>query len=143
MGAWCQRRRPWAISARTCQRAGVHWIWVNPAQSLQWKVPEVQSFMEECFSIVFDWYEFGRRWRKSTKFLADGPWIACLERRCRRDHRHMILEGSMRGPDGKWVARTALAAEYSEPFCKALLEVGCPLAEALQPPGPRCWSTDW
>ena len=28
----------------------------------------------------------------------------------------------MRGPDGKWVSRTALAAEYSEPFCKALLE---------------------
>ena len=62
---------------------------------------------------------WGHPCKKSTTVKGRSSWLPRLARSCSRDHEHIILQGSVIGPDGKRVNRTALAAEYSESWCRA------------------------
>ncbi len=98
----------------------------NPASFLMWKCQPVCSLLESAAAprlrCAFEWCRYGRPWAKPTYLAGSAPWLLKLGRHCRRDHEHVRLEGSVQ-QGGRWVDRSALAAEYSAPFARRVLQL--------------------
>ena len=111
-------------------RCGVPWILEQPQRSLMWKRPEIEKLIAStgAFSITTEQCQWGRKWRKATRFLLGGvdPQDAeSLARRCppgictRTGRPHLHLQGRT----AAGTAVTAIAAEYPPALCKALVRI--------------------
>ncbi len=88
---------------------------------LCWLIPELLMIEKwpGVRSATVDWCQYGRQWRKRTRFLGTLAGLDSLTRRCGGGHEHLVLQGNTRDSKGRSVARTSLAAEYSVGFCRA------------------------
>ena len=111
-------------------RFGVPWILEQPQRSLLWRRPEVETMIRNtgAFSVITEQCQWGRKWRKATRFEIGGvdPQDALsLARRCppgickRTGRQHLHLQGRT----AKGTAITAIASEYPTALCKALVRI--------------------
>ena len=103
---------------------GVHWVLLAPASSLAWRTPWVLqlawSIELRTDSVLFDWCRYGRAWLQTTRAIVTAPWLRKLGRRCRGDHEHERLWGTVCDSSGTY-SRAEAAATWSRPFCRRLL----------------------
>ena len=114
--------------ARECWATRVPWILENPHGSKMWFVPHLISIArrQTVHLRVADFCQYGKRWRKRTRFLCGGldPLDTHrLQRMCRGRHTcsrtgkpHFHLSGST--PQG--IPWTRVAQPYPAPLCHAL-----------------------
>ena len=75
-----------------------------------------------CYTALVDWCQYGRAWKKRTRFEGRMPFLPSLSRPCQGGHQHQHLKGSTKCADGRWRSWTSLAGEYSREFCEAFAD---------------------
>ncbi len=68
-------------------------------------------------SAILDWCEYGRPWRKRTRFMGTLRGLESLTRRWSGGHERVVLQESVRDESGRSVTRASFAAEYRTDFC--------------------------
>ena len=118
---------------RAFDKVRTMWGWENPLTSAMWDITDIWSLLRAgAYSVAeFHWCEWGHPWRKPTRVIGRCRALSSLNRKCSRTHTHVVLEGQVKGPDGKWISRTALAAEYSAEWCDAYAQL---VEESLELP---------
>jgi hypothetical protein len=103
----------------------------HPRTSLLWSLPEFVELQRGQFVVDFDQCCYGMRkvassgeraeqvWRrKRTRLLTNLPSLLSLAKKCRGEHAHEPLQGSVRTACG-WRSRSELAAAYPRNLCRA------------------------
>lgn len=107
----------------------IPWIWENPRGSKMWYVKELCDLENDAdvISITADFCQFGKKWRKRTKFLCGHipeQDLARLSKMCQGKRgvcsatgcRHFQLSGSNK----RGMPWTRIAQPYPGPLCEAL-----------------------
>lgn len=143
VAAWNDRASQW-------QRKPMIVSLENPAGSMLFSVPEVESAMKKLGmrAITYSCCAFGACYKKDSVIWTNGP-LSALGRQCSDlpPHTHEILEGTaiLRGADGKRkkVWKTSLSAAYVPDLCREWAE----LLRRAAPPGASGHATllepDW
>ena len=141
---WYSRsqRNPWGNGAHPTEKLGnrqvratleyaaaadegnVPWMLENPWTSLMWWVPALKRRLRKkaSYFAMVDWCQYGRTWKKRTRFEGRMPFLPSLTKQCQGGHVHQQLKGTVKCPDGKWRSWTSLAGEYSREFCEAFAD---------------------
>ena len=109
--------------------AGTMVIVENPASSSLWRWRPMAGALRRlgCRMFSFDACGFGAAWKKPT-VLASNMDLSFIERRCRRDHQHVPLQGLVRTGSGPWRWRTSFASAYAPELCRGLAAGLCDAA---------------
>jgi len=131
--------------AKICDERGCAWVIEQPATSLMLHIPALRRRLRAglLFQSVFDWCMYKRPWKKSTALQGRCRWIADMNRRCDRSHKHVVLQGAQRDKEGVWRSRTAIVAEYGADWCE---EVARRATQEVQEPSvakPAISTTLW
>ena len=125
-----------ARMAKACFRAGVFFTIENPKTSLIWKMPGLAALarIPNVSEFVGDQCAFGAASQKPTKWLTNAPFASILAARApgtSEGHAHITLEGKGKDPeDGKWKAKTEIAAAYPTELCDSLANAFHPFSTA-------------
>lgn len=98
----------------------------NPAGSLAWKLPCMESLRSRCLDVKFDQCTLGLhlpsplahlRIKKPTRLLTSIPELRSLERQCDKKHTHHRCMGTLK-IEGRWANVSTFAGAYPEMLCK-------------------------
>ena len=114
---------------RLCEKHHVVWTLENPASSgiFRWEPLERLAVKSKAKAVTFDCCAYGSIFMKPTTLLGTLPGLDALGRRCKGNHWHEHLQGTVTVPlkEGghKTSWRTSLAGRYNPNLCRAWAQI--------------------